>query len=134
MGYSIYKVGNRWAGYGVPATCEYPTCKNKIDRGVSYACGGEPFSDVGCDRYFCEKHLNYNGWNEKKGEWCRHQEDCKCETYEVCERCESNQPPFEYKPERSVWVKHLLKDKSWAEWREKNPEEVKKLLANLSAS
>lgn len=128
MGYQVYKVGKRWGGYGVPATCEYPTCRRVIDRGVSYACGGEPFSEHGCDLYFCGKHLDYHYWDAEEGDWCKHEEDCECEMVQVCERCFKNKPPFPYKPERKEWVKHLLKDESWAEWRKKNPDEVKELL------
>lgn len=127
MGYQIYKVGKRWGGYGVPAICEYPDCNEEIDRGISYACGGEPFSELGCDRYFCSKHKNYEYWDSKNGRWCRHKNDCDCECVEVCERCRANKPPFPYKPETSEWIKHLLTDESWAEWRKKNPEEVENL-------
>lgn len=127
MGYAVYEVGNRWGGYGVPAFCEQPDCKEEIDRGVSYACGGEPFSEHGCDRYFCGKHLNYRLWNEEKGFWCRHRKDCDCEIIEICERCQKNKPAFDYKSEHPDWIKHLLEDESWEEWREKNPDNVKKL-------
>lgn len=27
-------------GYGVPATCDYPSCTEAIDRGLGYVCGG----------------------------------------------------------------------------------------------
>ncbi len=117
MGYQVYKVGERWAGYGVPTVCEYPTCNEEIDRGMAYACGGEPFSEVGCDRYFCEKHRVSHGFN--RGGYR--------EYVEVCERCDKKKPPFPYKTESTKWVKHLLTDKSWKEWREKNPDEVKRL-------
>ena len=105
MGYQIYRVGNRWGGYGVPATCEHPDCKAKIDRGMSYACGGEPFSEVGCDRYFCSKHLSYVGFKrDGSDERCDCEDDCKCEVYQVCERCAvAGADPFPYKEERSLW-------------------------------
>ena len=114
MGYQVYKVGKRWGGYGVPCICEYPTCKKRIDRGISYACGGEPFSEYGCDRYFCSKHLIYTGFKQDGSD----------------ERCAKNKSPFPYKPEVKSWVRHLLKHKSWEEWRNKNPEEVKRLMNN----
>jgi len=127
MGYAVYKVGHRWGGYGVPAICEYLKCNKEIDRGMSYACGGEPFSEIGCDRYFCREHLLIENWNEEKGEWCKHKEDCECKFVEVCERCASGKEPFPYKSEHPKWVKHLLTDKTWREWRNKNKDEVKKL-------
>jgi len=127
MGYQVYRVGQRYGGYGVPSYCEYPTCKQEIDRGMAYACGGEPFSELGCDRYFCGADLSFKGWNIEKGIWCRHKNDCDCEFVLLCERCRNGKPPFPYKPEHPDWVKHLLTDNSWAEWRKKNPKEVKKL-------
>jgi hypothetical protein len=129
MGYQIYQVGNRWGGYGVPCVCEFPTCKKRIDRGISYACGGEPFSELGCDRYFCEKHRQYTYFDPEQDDGiCKHEDDCECETAEVCERCAKNEQPFPYKPEVKSWVRHLLKHESWAEWRKKNPQKVKELL------
>jgi hypothetical protein len=123
MGYGIYKVGRRWGGYDVPAICEHPDCDKEIDRGMSYACGGEPFSEIGCDMYFCEKHTEMVGFDECN-EPCKHDEDCDCEFVEVCERCAKGELSFDYKPEHPVWVRHLLKDESWAEWRKENPDEV----------
>ncbi len=63
-------------------------------------------------------------------ERCDHEGRCACEFKEVCERCAEGAEPFPYKPEHPRWVEHLLKDESWAEWREKNPEEVKALTPN----
>jgi len=117
MGYQVYKVGQRWGGYGVPAICEHPDCNEEIDRGVSFACGGEPFSEYGCDRYFCEKHRHYHCFNSGNGRTC----------VEVCERCDKRKSSFPYKPEHPDWVKHLLKDPSWAKWRKNNPDKVKEL-------
>jgi len=120
MGYQIYKVGPRWGGYGVPAICEYPTCHEEIDRGISYACGGEPFSELGCDRYFCSKHLDYIYYSyNSEGDYlnkCKHKEDCDCEIVRLCKRCSKGKKAFPYKPEHQDWIKHLLKDESWAEW------------------
>jgi len=128
MGYQIYQVGNRWGGYGVPAICEQPECKVKIDRGMSYACGGKPFSEYGCDRYFCGKHMEYTSFDVEEDDGiCKHEDDCECPVAEVCERCAKGESPFPYKPEVKKWVRFLLKDKSWAEWRNKNPHKVKEL-------
>jgi len=126
MGYQVYEVGQRYGGYGVPAVCEHPDCKEKIDRGVSFACGGEPFSEHGCDRYFCEKHLDYVYINPETNKRCRHKNDCDCDIVQVCERCAKNKPPFPYKPEHKTWVRHILKDRSWAEWRKENPSTVER--------
>lgn len=134
MGYQVYKVGPRYGGYGVPAYCEQPECKKVIDRGISYACGGEPFSEMGCDRYFCEKHTHYTYWKrDGSEEKCDHEEDCECEGAPVCKRCADGKASFPYKKEHPTWMRWVLKDKSWAWWRGKNPEKVeefKKLLAD----
>jgi len=130
MGYQIYKVGHRWGGYGVPSYCEHPDCSEEIDRGMAHACGGEPFSEIGCDKYFCGKHLVLAGFDLDNLP-CKHIKKCKCECGFVCERCAAGESPFDYKPEHPTWVKHLLKDKSWAKWRKENPQEVKELRAAL---
>src|SRR5690606_23075125 len=40
---------NRDIGYGVPTTCDHPGCNEKIDRGLSYVCGDEPYGgEHGC--------------------------------------------------------------------------------------
>lgn len=127
MGYQVYRVGKRWGGYGVSAICEYPNCNEEIDRGISFACGGEPFSEHGCDRYFCSKHLHYTYFNPETGKKCRHKNDCECETINVCERCMDNKPQFPYKPETKEWAEHVSTDESWEEWRKNNPEEAEEL-------
>lgn len=46
-------------GYIFDAECDEPGCTAKIDRGLSYACGGVHGSDeLSCDKYFCSDHLN----------------------------------------------------------------------------
>jgi hypothetical protein len=133
MGYAIYEVGERWGGYGVPAICEHPSCNKEIDRGVSYACGEEPFSEHGCDRYFCGEHREYVSFTDD-GELCEHDiegEDCDCDAVELCFSCSKKDKSFKsgypYKPEHPTWIKHLLEDESWLEWRTENPERVAEL-------
>lgn len=132
MGYQIYEVGKRWGGYGVPTICEHPDCTEEIDRGMSFACGGEPFSEYGCDRYFCGKHRQTICYNPSTGKKCRHQKDCECEIVEVCERCAKGKEPFPYKPEAKEWLNHLLTDESWEEWRKNNPKEVEQMKALIN--
>lgn len=127
MGYQVYSLGNRFAGYGVPSYCEHPDCNEEIDRGMAFACGGEPNSEYGCDRYFCAKHRAFQCF-DVDGEICEHENDCECVCVEVCERCFNAEEPFPYKPEHPKWVKHLLTDDSWDQWRKDNPEVVNKLL------
>ena len=131
MGYQCYQVGQRYAGYGVPAYCEYPSCRKVIDRGVSYACGGEPFSEYGCDRYFCGKHLHY-GYFKTDGSKCNHEHDCRCDCAQVCERCRDDKALFPYKSEHPTWMRWMLKDKSWEEWRNDHPETVEEFKKQLS--
>lgn len=47
----------RWIGYAHSAKCDERGCKERIDRGLSYACGGMHGNDGGCEGYFCAKHL-----------------------------------------------------------------------------
>ena len=103
-------------GYGVPAHCDHPKCRRKIDRGLAYVCGGEPYGgDKGCGLYFCAAHLSYR---VEKGQ---------LRTPQLCERCLSGRRPFHPKPDHKQWARWKLHDASWQEWRERNPEEVRKL-------
>lgn len=135
MGYQVYRVGKRWGGYGVPTYCEQPGCNEEIDRGMSFACGGEPFSEHGCDRYFCEKHLCPTCVHKvfkEDGHDCEKNEE-ECEYKQLCQRCAVGKAPFDYKPEHPDWIKHLLKDKSWATWRKNNPATVKEFRTLLTS-
>lgn len=106
-----------WArdiGYGVPSICDHPDCTEKIDRGLGYVCGGQPYGgESGCGLFFCSKHL-FGG---------------KC----LCEKCVKQNGEidrdlcFEPKPDTQEWVDWKLTDDSWKEWRDENPDEVEKL-------
>lgn len=102
---------DRDVGYGVPALCDHPDCKTKIDRGLGYVCGGEPYGgEKGCGLYFCDKH----GGGE------------------LCERCAKRRKPFAAKPDVPRWMRHKLTHASWARWRKENPTDVAALRASLS--
>lgn len=110
MGYAVYEdipardYGvSRWAGYGVPAICDMPGCETKINRGMGYRCERiyeSQFVDDdeigveadGCQLHFCVEH---SGHDEHK----------------------SAIP----KPDVPQWEHHILRDSSWAQWREENP-------------
>ena len=50
-------------GYAVIALCDTRGCLAPIDRGLSYACGGEhDGGEHGCGGYFCGEHLLI-GWS-----------------------------------------------------------------------
>lgn len=102
----------RWIGYGVPAYCDHPGCNKEIDRGLAYVCAHEePYGgDDGCGLYFCEEHRG----NDDR-----------------CERCEAQQPPFEPKREHPKWLRHMLRHRSWQEWRHLNPEKVAEIRKEL---
>jgi hypothetical protein len=105
MGWSIGYDSNwhRDIGYGVPAICDHPKCGKKIDRGLSYVCGGEPYGgDEGCGLYFCDKHLFFS---EKTAA-------------QLCKRCCDGKKPFKPTPDSPVWIKHKATDPSWARWRQ----------------
>lgn len=90
---------NRDIGYGVPAICDHPKCKEKIDRGLSYVCGGEPYGgEKGCGLYFCSGHLRY--------------------PFQRCPKCARyDHKPYKPKPDIQEWVDFKMTDSSWAEWR-----------------
>lgn len=45
-------------GYGHEGTCDHEGCAARVDRGLSYACGGmHGFNGRDCDGYFCPEHL-----------------------------------------------------------------------------
>lgn len=133
MGYAVYRIGHgRWGGYGVPAYCEHPECSEEIDRGMAFACGGEPGDDHGCDMYFCEKHREYTGFKGNGESYpdylCDCDEDCECTYKEVCHPCASNEPSYPYKHEHPDWIKHLQTDESWKDWRDGDDPYGKELL------
>lgn len=94
-------------GYGVPAICDHPGCGEKIDRGLAYVCGGEPYGGEGCGLYFCANHRSGL----------------------LCSRCANEQPPFSPAPDHPEWIKHKLTDESWQAWRDENPKAVAELSA-----
>jgi hypothetical protein len=106
MGWSI-GYDERWKrdiGYGVPAYCDHPDCSKGIDRGLAYVCGGQPFGgDAGCGLYFCSSHLFFGPSGPQQ-----------------CERCvtETDEKPFDAKPDHPDWINHKATDPSWAKWRD----------------
>lgn len=114
---------NRDIGYGVPATCDHPGCGTRIDRGLSYVCGGEPYGgEKGCGLFFCSEHLMFRTkHNSFQGP-------------QRCERCveEDESDPFEPTPDVPEWLQWKLTDESWQRWRDENPEEVSAIKDALS--
>lgn len=109
MGYAVYEDRTardrgveRWAGYGVPATCDTSGCEVEINRGMGYQCWGEEAeagrlgehtSDgcMGCGNFFCEGHRF------------------------------GDHRAVAPKPDTAEWERHMLTDESWEQWREENP-------------
>lgn len=63
-------------GYCHAATCDETGCKEKIDRGLAYACGGMHGDSEGCEGYFCGKHL-----------WSVDREKYDLRQGQLCEKC-----------------------------------------------
>lgn len=64
MGYACYynDARKRWQGYAVAARCDHKGCRERIDRGVAYACGDPPDGgEHGCGGFFCDDHAVYVG-------------------------------------------------------------------------
>jgi|ERR1700679_970300 len=121
MGWSI-GFDEHWKrdiGYGVPAYCDHPDCKEKIDRGLSYVCADEePRGGDGCGLYFCPKHLGY----------------CTDEFTSCCERCRDGKEPFEPKSEHPEWIAWKATDPSWAKWRKAEAKKKAKALPPIAAA
>jgi hypothetical protein len=94
-------------GYGVPAFCDHPQCNERIDRGLAYVCGEEPYGgDNGCGLYFCDEH--HGGFDG------------------LCSRCVAGKPPFDPKPDHPDWIRHKATDPSWEEWRQEQKADVQR--------
>lgn len=89
---------DRWMGYGVPAYCD-AGCGTEIDRGLDWRCScGQPDSPLdGPTLFVCSNH--------------------------TCADVDEDNLP----PEHPDWIRHLLSDESWAQWRSENPERVRQL-------
>lgn len=119
MGWSLGfdSTWNRDIGYGIPAICDHPKCNKKIDRGLSYVCGSDPYGgEYGCGLYFCEDHMP--GYRKPHG---------SDRNISLCFRCERYKQPYKAKPDCKEWIRFKLKDKSWKQWRDENPKEVIRL-------
>lgn len=114
MGWSVGENKGRDIGYGVPAFCDTPGCKEVIDRGISYLCGELFDEETGCGLYFCEEHSYANE-----------------EGVRVCKNCLLDHKPCKPKPDHPDWLNHKLTDESWKEWREKYPDEVRAIKLQL---
>jgi hypothetical protein len=125
MGWSIGGPDQRgrFVGYGVPAYCDHPKCAKEIDRGLAYVCGGEPFGgDVGCGLFFCEDHRRHHALRDGN-------------VVELCPRCDTYRSTYvRIKPEHPRWLRHMLTDDSWAEWRAENPKQVSEMATALEAA
>lgn len=113
MGWSIGydSTWKRDIGYGVPAFCDHPGCKEEINRGLGCVCGGEPYGgERGCGLYFCGEHLISHA-----------------KLPQLCARCDTRRKPFDPTPDHPKWIKHKLTDESWQQWRSENTDEVARL-------
>lgn len=119
MGYSIGTGENgRDIGYGVIAICDKPGCDEKIDRGMSYCCGGY-VGDHGCGLYFCTKHLQFVDVREPEERGVTEPLEFG-DTFTGCDRCAKGKPPYEPKGEHPDWMWWKLNHHSWKTWRSEN--------------
>lgn len=127
---------DRDVGYGVPSVCDHPDCDEKIDRGLSYVCGDQPYGGSnGCGLYFCSKHLE-TIWDDEGDEIVEVDGEPLNQVCASCaERHRSGQSiqPFRPKPDTTEWINHKLTDPSWGPWRAANPCEVNDMRKVLAA-
>lgn len=119
MGWAVGEHEWRDVGYGVPAQCDHPRCRRKIDRGLAYVCGSIPYGGGhGCGLFFCEGHRQFTHRGDDSPSLCTH---CRLRTGKT----------YAKKPDLPQWMRHKLRDASWAPWRAANPEAVAALKARL---
>ena len=138
MGYSIGTGKNgRDIGYGVPAICDQPGCNEKIDRGMSYCCGGSPWNDEGCHLYFCGKHL---GLAKHMG---AHEDDNDAWCGNLCDVCRINwalgddnyklwAAEYDPKPDTLQWMLWKQYHESWETWRTENPDDFEAMKKEIA--
>lgn len=125
MGWAVGKHEGRDIGYGVPAICDHPSCEVRIDRGLAYVCGSNPYGEEhGCGLFFCYTHLLIgHGRRDSNG---------KISHPQLCEQCARKRKAlFSPKADVREWIEHKLNDESWGPWRADNPDEVERLKAIL---
>lgn len=125
MGYQVYEDPNhrwRWAGYGVPAECDWDGCTASIDRGQAYRCDdhGDYVLMLDGDQIdyarFEEAPDAEEVWQERDG--------CGLYFCDTHRSRTSDHRPVQPKPDSLEWEAHLLADDSWAPWRQENPTRV----------
>lgn len=141
MGWAVGHMNHRDIGYGVPSLCDHPDCDKKIDRGLAYCCGDEPWGDIGCHLYFCEDHrffgvfdsegnpIDQDAEEEKAAEAGEEFDDSGLAYVEVCDRCLAGLPCYQPKEDILEWVWWKLNAPSWATWRSEEPEVALLLMA-----
>ena len=75
MGYGVYWHNGRWQGYEIPAYCDFPGCKEEIDRGMGYSHTQdkeEPASVFCCDKHTHESIDSFEAEEKEHPEWLDH--------------------------------------------------------------
>jgi len=115
MGYAVYWANGRWQGYGVPAYCDYPGCKEEIIRGIGHSID---YVEIGSGMgYAHDEEENYPNVF-----CCSEHQDQELNSF------------MPEKKEHPKWLNHILTDDSWKQWREKEPEMVLKYKKMLKES
>ncbi len=112
MGYACYEKDGRDQGYGIPAICDHPDCFEEIDRGIGYACGGDPMEN--CGLFFCSTHRSHDV--DPEAEWA----DENRHDFGVCERCAKGEPAFTPSADTEFWRAWKMNHVTWAKWRSEN--------------
>jgi len=130
MGYAVYEDRaardrgvDRWAGYGVPAVCDFADCTELIARGMGFRC----------EEYTTWRYATTDGEELTAEEFEDRGEASDQEIEEQQEGCglhfcgahsdhETHGDSVTPKPDVPEWEQHMLTDDSWAPWRAANPD------------
>ncbi|MFH7764588.1 hypothetical protein [Acinetobacter sp. BSP-28] len=118
------------------AYCDHPGCKNEIDRGIGYVCCGDQDHMCSCGGFYCAEHESLCTIITEDEFEDLDQDDIQelLNHYDLTEMpvfdedgyfYHCSHEPIEKDKEHPEWLKHVLTDETWQEWREKEPEMAK---------
>lgn len=124
---------NRDVGYSVSAICDHPGCAVEIDRGLGYICCENINHNATCGAFYCAEHRENYVYGDEVEDMDEDElealgidpnESAVQDAIDDCEIVRCKHEPIEPGKESAAWLKHVLKDPSWEQWRQENPAQV----------